>query len=42
MAIYYDKQSKLELFEKVIATLGNKLAIYYARTKKKDTLSSVQ
>jgi len=41
MAIYYDKQSKLELFEKVIATLGNKLAIYYARTKKDQPIGLV-
>lgn len=35
MAIYYDKQSKLELFEKVIATLESKLASITQGQKKR-------
>jgi len=35
MAIYYDKQSKLEIFEKVIATLESKLASITQGQKKR-------
>ena len=38
MAFYYGKQSKLELFEKVIATLESKLASITQRQKKTSPL----